>query len=381
MKIAYFTDTFFPQINGVTNTFAKLEAYLNKNNIESLYIAPSYTNNILEEKPNVLRLKSCRFFLYPECRVSLPEYSRISKALEAFKPDMIHLVTAFNVGLTGLKYARRNNIPLVSSYHTNFDTYLKYYRLRLFEKPLWSFFKWFHKHSRVNFCPSQDTLEILKSKGIERLKIWARGIDTNLFSPDMRDEALRKKLNPDGKIMFAYVGRIALEKDLDILAESMKIILDKYHDQAVFIITGDGPYTDKLKAASNNRAVFTGYLRGTELSRLYASCDVFVFPSSTETFGNVVMEAMASGLPVVTVNSGGVTDSVKDGYNGFLCKPRDAQSFSEAIARLIENPGLIREMSQSAREYTITRSWDNIFDQLIADYKLALAEETHLLHA
>lgn len=369
MKIAYFTDTFYPQINGVTNTLGKLEEYLKNKDIQHMFFTPGYPKDInSRNKRNVRRFKSVSFPLYPECRLSIPLYANISRLADRFKPDVVHLVTPLGIGFAGLRYARERGLPIVMSYHTNFDAYLKYYNLEFLEGAIWSFFKWFHSFSDANFCPSKDTMEILKSNGIENLKLWSRGIDTEVFNPKNKDMNLRARLNPEGRMMFLYVGRLAAEKDLDILLSSIKEISSTHPGKAQFVFAGDGPYAEEMKKSLSDNVVFTGYLKGQALADLYASCDAFVFPSTTETFGNVVLEAMASGLPVVTVNSGGVKDSVLDGVNGFLCKPRDTESFSEAVIKLLDNQSLVEKMSVNARKYTLTKSWDRIFAQLVSDY-------------
>jgi glycosyltransferase involved in cell wall biosynthesis len=381
LRIAYFTDTFYPQVNGVTNTLNKLNIYLKKNNIEQMFFAPEYyTDTNVIPLDNIKRFKSVNLPFYPECRLSLPFYSKLSVAADKFKPDLIHIVTPIGIGLAGLKYAEERSIPIVSSYHTNFDVYLKYYKLELFKDVLWNFLKWFHNKCTINFCPSMDTKDILESKGINDVKIWARGIDPKIFNPMHRDYSLRKNLLKGNELLFLYVGRLALEKDLDILIESIKKINKIHPGKSRFIIAGDGPFAPFLRENAPDNVVFTGYLRGEELSTMYASCDAFVFPSSTETFGNVVLEAMASGLPVIAANSGGVKDNIKEGYTGILCESRNIESFTSAISNFIQNEILLKSMSANARQSILSKSWDRIFDQLIADYNHVLDEVKVIPH-
>ncbi len=375
MRIAYFTDTFYPQINGVTNTLDKLAGYLESKEIKHVFFAPDYPGSSLPMNArNVRRFKSVSFPLYPECRLSIPFYSNICSLADKFNPDVVHLVTPLGIGTAGLRYARERGIPVVASYHTNFNVYLKYYNLEYMENLIWNYFRWFHGFSGMNFCPSTDTLEILRANGVGNLKIWPRGIDTEIFSPCHRNKRLREELGLEERLAFLYVGRLAAEKDLDILVESIKKVICAYGGKARFVIAGDGPYASFMKNALPEDTVFTGYVKGRELSELYASCDVFLFPSSTETFGNVVLEAMASGLPVIAANSGGVKDSVKNGFNGLLCEPRNAESFFAAAGACIENHELLDRMSRSAREHTLSKSWDGVFGQLVSDYREALEQ-------
>ena len=368
MKIAYFTDTYLPQINGVTNTLKKLSDYLDDKSIDCMFFCPEYPEGITDGEDKLKRFKSVKFPLYPECRLSIPFYTNVCKIANSFKPDIIHLVTEMGIGLRGLQYARQHNIPLVSSFHTNFDVYLKYYNLEYLEDFAWGFFRWFHNFSLANFCPSNDTRETLEQRGIKNVKIWSRGIDADKFNPALKNKDLRKSFNARKKPLFLYVGRVAAEKDLDILTESINNVNRLYPKKSEFVIVGDGPYTNEMKKDLPENVHFTGYKKGKELHEIYATCDAFVFPSSTETFGNVVLEAMASGLPVIAVNSGGVKDSVKDGYNGIMCEPRDAGSFTKGVGAFIENPGLFDVMGKNARDFALTKSWDSIFSTLVSDY-------------
>jgi len=373
MRIAYFTDTYLPQINGVSNTLKKLGDYLNGRDIKHMFFAPRFNEEVVSsDNSPVARFKSISLPFYPECRLAIPSYANLCRIADKFKPDIIHLTDPLGIGLAGLRYGRDRGIPIVSSFHTNFDVYLKYYNLEYLEGIVWGLFKWFHGFSELNFCPSYDTWEVLKSKGIENLRIWSRGIDTSTFSPNYRSMNIRYHLNAEDKIIFLYVGRLAAEKDLDILMESIDIVNSSHADKVQFVFVGDGPYAKQMKEHSNDNVVFTGYLKGPELSTIYASSDVFVFPSSTETFGNVVLEAMTSELPVIAVNSGGVKDNVINDYNGLMCPPRNAISLAEAIIKLAESKQLIESLATNAREHAGTKSWSYIFDQLVRDYSSVL---------
>lgn len=369
MRIAYFTDTFLPQVNGVTNTLGKLDAYLEKNSVERMFFAPEYPEaGAGESKDTIKRFKSVSLPVYPECRLSIPLYAPLCKLVDEFNPDMIHLVTPLGIGWAGLKYARERGVPLVASFHTYFDAYLKYYRLEYLEDAVWNYFRWFHNFCSINFCPSTDTVRLLDEKGVMNLRIWSRGIDTDKFDPALRNDDFRGRFDAGDKMLFLYVGRVAAEKDLDILLECMNNINSFYPGKASFVITGDGPYLAHMKKNSPPNACFTGYLKGRELAEAYASADVFLFPSSTETFGNVVLEAMASGLPVIVADAGGVKDSVRDDDDGFLCQARSVIGFTQAMEKFIKDPGLAASMGARARQHTLSKSWDNIFAGLLGDY-------------
>lgn len=377
MRIAYFTDTYLPQINGVTNTLGRLGDYLKNRQIEHLIFAPQY-----EREPSgltclcpspVARFKSVTLPFYPECRLSLPNYTKLAGIADRFRPDLIHLTDPLGIGLAGLRYAKERRIPVVSSFHTNFDAYLSYYKMEYLEGMVWALFQWFHNSCAMNFCPSQTTMQVLAAKGIENLALWARGVDSVRFSPHHRREEIRRRfISRPEQLLFLYVGRIAPEKDLDILTQSIKQVNQTHQEKIRFIIAGDGPYAQDMREQSDGNVLFTGYLQGAELSSLYASCDAFVFPSSTETFGNVVLEAMASRLPVITVRSGGVTDNVVDGQNGLLCAPRDEASLAEAMIRLADQDELREALAANALAHASSQSWNTIFDRLLGDYRFVL---------
>ncbi len=371
MRIAFFTDTLYPQINGVSNTLNYLSRYLHENDIEHVFFAPDYGSEACEdERLQAIRFKSVAPIIYPECRLSFPTSAKIIKELEIFQPDVVHIVTELGIGHSGLRAARALDLPVVMSYHTNFNKYLDYYHLRYLSKSIWTYLKWFHSFAEVNLCPSENTLIELESLGFENLDIWSRGIDSEMFNPNFRSESIRKELGGQNKTIFLYVGRISAEKGLDTLAESIRSFNEKYEDEANFVFTGDGPYLDELASMGIPNVVLTGAKRGKELSEIYASSDVFVFPSGTETFGNVMLEAMASGLPGICVNAGGVTDYAVHNENAFVCNYRDAGSLADAMEKMLDSQ-LREKISAGALKLAKQRSWNFIFDNLITHYKAA----------
>jgi glycosyltransferase involved in cell wall biosynthesis len=366
MRIAFFTDTFLPQINGVAKTLSKFVDYMEEHNIEYRIYAPSFKDE--EEEDKVIRSRSFKFILYPQCRLSLPNYFTIAKELDEFGPDIIHVVTEFNMGLCGLKYAKSRNIPVVSSYETNICQYLEYYKLKFLETPSWKYFKWFHNKCDRNFCPSKATVNLLKEQGFANPAIWERGIETDRYSPSYRSTELRKSMGIDNKIVFSYVGRVSPEKDLHLFIKTAKRLNEKYMDKVHFLMVGDGPSLKDLKDSAPSNVTFTGFLRGEELSRIYASSDVFLFTSPTETLGFVILEAMASGLAIVSCNSGGITDNLINGYNGLACHEKNEDEFYLASEKLINDEILRLTLAKNAREYALNKSWNNTFDKLLENY-------------
>jgi glycosyltransferase involved in cell wall biosynthesis len=366
VRIAIFTDTYEPQVNGVTNTLKKLKSYMDKNNIEYKFFvpaegAPSYSQETVS-------FYSIKFHLYPECKIAFPRYKEVKATLDQFKPDMIHIVTPFSVGLMGLKYARDHQIPLVSSYHTNFVEYFKYYKLQFLEKICWSYFSWFHSFCQINFCPSIDTFIKLKEKGIQNLKIWDRGIDAEQFSPQNYNKEMRNQYAASKEQLLLYVGRLAPEKELDVLMKAATILNDK-NRLFKLLIVGDGPQYKELKALNIPNIIFLGYKFGKELQQIYACADLFVFPSSTETYGNVILEAMSSGVPVVAVNEGGVKENLIDGKNGLAFEVGSCVEMAGKIEILLCDEKLRSELASNARMHALKRSWGQVFDVLFDDYK------------
>jgi len=378
MKIAYFTDTFSPEINGVTNTLNNLTAYLRKNSIEYLVFAPDYDNRRGAQEESVLRFKGITPHVNPNSRLALPSYLTVRSAIAEFEPDIIHITIELGIGLIGLFIARELNIPIVMSYHTNFDSYLNLYDYGHLKKGYWAYIKWFHSFAKVNLCPSSDTLKTLEKKGFQNLDLWSRGIDPSLFDPARRSETVRNRLGGEGKTVFLYVGRMAREKGLDTLAEAIALLNFTHKDEAVFVFTGDGPYMKELKDMTIPNAVFTGFLQKKELAEVYASSDAFVFPSGTETFGNVVLEAMSSGLPIVCTDAGGITDFTAHLENAYVCEYMNAESLAQGMTELLNKPELKDRLRKGGLATAAERSWDYIFDGLLSQYERVLEKNAEL---
>ena len=367
MKIAFFTDNYLPGINGVAKTLSKFVDYMEENNIEYKIFAPFYVDQIFQE--NVIRSRSFKFILYPECRLSVPNFFSIAKELDDFSPNLIHIVTEFNMGLCGLRYAKSRNIPVVSSYETNMSQYLEYYKLKFLESSSWKYFIWFHDKCDRIYCPSHATINLLRSQGFGNLELWERGIETDKYSPEFRDENLRKSLGIDNKLVFTYVGRVSPEKDLYLFIKTAKRLNEKYRDKVHFLIVGDGPSLKGLKDDAPDNMSFTGFVKGEELSRIYASSDVFLFTSPTETLGFVIHEAMASSLAIVSCNAGGISDNLIDGYNGMACREKNEDDFYFASEKVLLDETLRKSLASNARNYALSKSWSVTFERLSISYE------------
>ncbi|MFT4415883.1 glycosyltransferase family 4 protein [Fredinandcohnia humi] len=375
MKLAIFTDTFTPQVNGVARTFQRFAEYLDEKKIDYRFFVPETEEDLFSTQ--IFRFSSLPFFLYPECRLALPNFIHIKKELEKFQPDLIHIATPFNMGLTGLAYGKKLNIPIVGSYHTHFDRYLEYYDLQFLSKFIWRYMKWFHSSFQKTFVPSLETKSELERKGFANVHIWSRGVDCQKFHPHFPSNRLREQYNIKAPFLLSFVGRLAPEKDLDILMTIAHQLPEGIKEKVHWLIAGDGPLLEKLQKEKPHNMTFTGYLKGEQLAELYAASDIFVFPSTTETFGNVVLEAQACRTAVIGAKAGGVQEIIKHEETGLLCEPKNIESFVISICRLLDNPTLLRRMELEARKYALSRSWDAIFADLLLQYNEVIEHNLH----
>ena len=302
MRVALFTETFLPKVDGVVNTLCRLLEHLARRQHESILFAPNGGPHSYANTP-VLGLPSVPFPLYPELKLVPPVISVLDQ-LRRFSPDIIHVVNPVTLGFVGLNHGRRLRVPTVASYHTDVPGFARQWGLGALYHPSVGFFRWLHNQADLNLCPSFATLRQLQSQGYRRLRVWGRGVDSHLFHPSRRRHTWRMRLSegePERPLLL-YVGRLSPEKRIDWLKPMLQAV-----PEARLAIVGDGPMRPVLESMFAGHPVrFTGYLTGDELADAYAAADVFVFPSHSETFGNVVLEAMASGLPVVAARSGGV---------------------------------------------------------------------------
>lgn len=375
MRVAIFTDTYPPQVNGVAKTYRRLVSYLVSQNVKTMVFAPAGSGDAPPEDTSaaVMRLWSYDFFLYPECKISLPNYLHIKAALHRFRPDLIHIATPFPIGLAGMKYANDYGVPKVAAFHTNFPQYLQYYHLQFLQNLAWRFLQWFHNQASVNYCPSRETMHLLQRRGIANLELWSRGVDRQLFHPGRRSAALRRSLGVADKLVLLYVGRLAPEKSVDILLQALRTANHQCAGLHLLVV-GDGPCRRELEAVAPENVTFLGYKYGEDLARLYASADIFVCPSVTETFGNVVLEAMAAGLPVIAPLAGGIKQNLLPGKTGLPCLPLNALSMAAQIVRLAADAPLRHALATQASRHAAGQTWEAVFSRLLDSYRQVVAQ-------
>lgn len=374
MRIALFTDTFVPSLNGVARALGLLVEHARRHGHEVGVVSPRQEARDWPGTAFHIQLPGVELPFYREFKACRPYLGRREReTLEAFAPHVVHLATEAVVGLVGRSWARAADVPTVTSYCTNFPDYMAGYRMGLLEAPVWSHLRHFHDSAVLSFCPSEATRAELLERGFhDRFRIWGRGVDSVLFHPDKRSDELRRALAPEADVVLLYVGRIAPEKRLDLLLDALPAVQARTEKRLALVLVGGGPAREGLAARNVDGVHFAGYQRGEELAAHYASADLFLFPSDTETFGQVVTEAMASGLPVVVPARGGVMDTVRPGETGLLFRPGSVDDLVEQTLALIEAPARRRTLGMRARAGAEGRSWSRVFDQLFADYRDAL---------
>jgi glycosyltransferase involved in cell wall biosynthesis len=379
MRVTLVTETYFPQVNGVSRTLGELVRFLRENGDDVQLVYPDY--GIAVEGVQVHAVRSIVLPFYKELHLPLPPFSTVHRAIESFRPDMIHVATEATLGWSVLRLALRRRLNVVSSFHTNFDQYSRHYGVGWARSAIWRYLRWFHNSTRETYVPSKKTIADLESRGFDRAVLWRRGVDSSLFRPGRPGRLdVRRALgwSPDD-LVITYVSRIAPEKNVDYLAEALAIVASRRPDVRILLV-GDGPSRPAVEQRIGSIAHFAGYLQGEELSDYYAASDIFAFSSLTETFGNVVLEAMASGLPVVAVRAGGVAESVRSGRTGILVEPSEPPaSFASALLGLIERPEARTEMALAAREYALSQSWDAIMGSLRERYLRVIDERARTL--
>ena len=379
MKIAFFTETFLPKVDGIVTRLTKTIEFLVKNGDEVIVFCPEGSPEDFKGA-KIIGVAAMPLPLYPELKLGLPGPA-VSEELENFKPDLIHVVNPAVLGLGGIWLAKTNNIPLIASYHTHLPKYLEHYGMGMLEPLLWELLKAAHNQALLNLCTSTAMVNELENKGIKRTALWQRGVDTESFKPEYRSQEMRKKLLgkfQDTGSLLIYVGRLSAEKQI----ERIKPVLDKIPEASLALV-GDGPYRSQLeKIFENTKTNFIGYLAGEELASAYASGDIFLFPSSTETLGLVLLEAMAAGCPVIGANKGGIPDIINDGINGCLYDPEQQdngeKSLIAATKKILKDTETKKKMRIAAREEAEKWDWNRATLQLKDFYSTTLKESKNL---
>jgi len=369
MRILYFSDTFLPEINGVTTVLATMRDGLQSRGHEVRMVAPGYGTPTADET-GLRRIPGIPCPGYPAVRLSWPWGRGLGGWAAGLAPDLVHVATEGPIGLFGRAFALRHDLPLVTSFHTDFPRYAAHYLGKRAIEPVRGYLRWFHRPALATQTPSAATRYELQQMGIPQAMVWGGAVDSRRFNPSLRSEKRREEMGCAGRAMVLHVGRMAVEKDPATLIESFRQVHAALGEAAIFCVAGAGPEADSVQRALPFARHF-GFLSRERLAELYADADLFVFPSPTETCGLVALEAMASGLPVIGAAAGGIRESIMPGITGHLIEPGNPNEFATAIQSLVKDRERREAMGQAARAFAQGRDWSRELDQLEGLYRRA----------
>lgn len=369
VRVALVAETFLPQMNGVVGSLLHTLRHLHAHGHEALVIAPRH-----DESPaahvlhgaELARLRSLPTPGYPELRLTVTTPTRLAGILRGFRPDVVHLASPFLLGWSALRAAETVGVPTVAVYQTDVPGYAQRYGVPALAPAFARHVARIHRRADLTLAPSTAATADLAALGVDRVARWARGVDSERFRPERRDEAWRARLAPNGELLVGFVGRLAPEKqvlDLAALAGIRGIRL---------VIIGDGPERAAVQQAMPD-AHLTGFLAGDDLARAVASLDVFVHPGENETFCQTVQEALASGVPVVATGAGGPLDLVQHGRTGYLYHPGDLDDLAWHVRALVDDPALRATLAAAARPSVAHRTWAALGDELLGHYRGVIA--------
>lgn len=365
LRITLVSETFPPEINGVANTLGRLGEGLRQRGHEVEVVRPRQAGDATPNEGDDLLL--CRGWSlpgYPGLQWGEIAKRTLLRRWRRQRPDVLYIATEGPLGLSALRAARQLGIGVVSGFHTNFPQYSGQYGLGLLARLLTHYLRWFHRRTAITLVPSTSQRLELERRGFERLALMAHGVDACLFNPARRNQTLRKRwgLGPED-LAVLHVGRLAPEKNLGLLRPCMEALRRAYPQRRMrLIIVGDGPQRASLEQQLPD-AVFCGALRGEVLAEHYASGDLFLFPNLTETFGNVVLEALASGLGVVAYDEAAAAQHIRHGHSGALAMPGDQAAFIDAACWLVEEHETLRRVRLNARQHASRQGWPAIVEQ------------------
>jgi phosphatidylinositol alpha 1,6-mannosyltransferase len=368
MRIAIVTESFPPDVNGVAHSVVRVAEHLVQRGHTPVVIAPapsSATRRVASIHPYpVIRVPSLPVPRYRSFRLGLPT-PRLAEALMSHAPDVVHLASPFVLGARAVVLAEQLGLPSVAVYQTDLASYARAYHLGWGEAAAWRWLRSIHNSAHRTLAPSTSAAADLVAHGVDRVRLWGRGVDAVRFNPAKRNNLVRRMLAPDGEVLVGYVGRLAAEKRVDLLAQTCRI------PGVRVVVIGDGPARRDLERALP-QALFLGARHGDQLARLYASLDIFAHTGPFETFGQTVQEALASGVPVVAPAAGGPVDLIRSGETGILVPPGDGSAIADAVGSLAVDAERRRAYGVAARSAIADRTWAAVCDELIGHYRSVL---------
>jgi len=376
LRVALVTETYPPEINGVAMTLGQIVAALQSRDHQVQLIRPRQGNEPFPEDDDnleqVLR-PGIPIPNYSGLNIGLPAKRLLSKLWALRRPDVVHVATEGPLGWSALAAANKMKIPVLAGFHTNFHSYSRHYGFSWLKKPIYAYLRKFHNQARLTVVPTQKLRDELTLAGYRNVEVLARGVDSHLFNPAHRDPELRREWGvPEGGLAVVYVGRIAPEKNLDLLVRAFQAMA-QVRPGARLILVGDGPEVGSLRERHPD-FVFCGPRTGVDLARHYASADAFLFASTTETFGNVLLEAMASGLPSISYDYAASAEFVRHDENGLKVALEDEAGFIAQAEWLAAHPEALPALGGRARATVLGISWDAIFQRLEGFYLKVVME-------
>ena len=373
LRIALFSGNYNYVRDGANLSLNRLVGYLLEQGAKVRIYAPTVNEPAFEPTGELVSVPAFPIPLRPEYRVPMALTPRIRRDLAEFKPNVVHIASPDVVGHRAVSWARRNQVAAVASVHTRFDTYLAYYHLQIFEPTVRALLRRLYRRCDAIMVPAESTAAVLRAQRMNRdIAIWGRGIDREQFNPDRRDMGWRRRSGiRDDELVVAFLGRVVMEKGLDVFVDAIDALKARGVAHRVLVI-GEGPARPWFEQRIPD-AVFVGQQEGPDLARALASADLLFNPSITEAFGNVTLEAMACGLPVVAAVATGATSLVRDGETGTLVEPGDSSGFADAIGAYAASPELRRTHGEGGLEFAKTQDWDNINAAVLRLYQRLLA--------
>jgi glycosyltransferase involved in cell wall biosynthesis len=377
-RVALFSGNYNYVRDGANQALNRLVGYLLRQGVKVRVYSPTVAEPAFPATGDVVSVPAVPIPGRSEYRFPLALTARLRRDLAEFAPNVVHIASPDIVGHRAVTWARKNRIAAVASVHTRFDTYLAYYHLEFLEPAARAIMRRLYHRCEVVMAPAESTAAILRAQRMNRdITIWARGIDREQFNPERRENAWRQSLGiRDEELVVVFLGRIVMEKGLDVFSDAVRLISEREVRHRVVVI-GEGPARPWFEQQLPD-AVFTGELTGTDLARALASCDVLFNPSITEAFGNVTLEAMACGLPVIAADSTGATNLVRDGETGTLVDPNDVDAYADALEAYAKEPLLRRRHGEAGLAVAETMDWDRINSAVLRAYQRAIAKRDRL---
>ena len=364
MRIVLVTESFLPDVNGVAHSVVRVAEHLVRRGHDPLVIAPQPPPALRAGVGGlpypVVRILSLPMPGYRQLRLGLPTLA-LTAAIRGHRPDVVHVASPFVLGAWGQAAANSLTVPSIAVYQTDVAAYARVYGVGLTERMAWRWIRSVHNAATRTLAPSTDAVAALAAHGVQRVHLWRRGVDDVRFHPCHRSAGVRRALAPHGEVLVGFVGRLAVEKQVDLLAGVSRL------PGVRLVVVGDGPAAGSLRRALP-AAAFLGARHGAQLARIYASLDVFAHTGAHETFGQAIQEAMASGLPVVAPAAGGPLDLVRHRHTGYLVPPNRADGFTAAVADLAADRDRRRRFGAAGRVAVEGRSWTAVGDELLGHY-------------